>query len=222
MVISKYLSGTTPINVALSNFSAAGTAQMYQLTAANVINHLSDLTLSGSTASFTAPAQSITLLVLPKSGVTNQPPTAVVSATPNSGYAPLVVNFNSAGSADSDGSITSYAWAFGDGATGSGPTISHTYQNVGNYTAVLTVTDNQGATGTASTAISVTTNPNIINAPTNFTGKGAKGSATLAWQDNSTNESGFYVERAPSGTSSFVRVGTTAANATSFKDSACW
>jgi PKD repeat protein len=218
MVISKYLSGTTPINVALSNFSAAGSAQMYQLTAANTINHLSDLTLSGSTASFTAPAQSITLLVLPKSGVANQPPTAVVSATPNSGYAPLVVNFNSAGSADSDGSITSYAWAFGDGATGSGATISHTYQNVGNYTAVLKVTDNQGATGTASTAISVATNPNIINAPTNLTGKGAKGSATLAWHDNSTNESGFYLERAPSGTSSFARVGTTAANATSFKD----
>jgi hypothetical protein len=80
------------------------------------------------------------------------------------------------------------------------------------------VTDNQGATGTAPVAISVTTNPNVINAPTNLTGKGTKGSATLSWRDNSTNESGFYVERAPSGSSSFVRVGTTGANAISFKD----
>jgi len=155
---------------------------------------------------------------LPKSGVSNQPPTAVASATPASGYAPLAVNFNSAGSADPDGSITSYAWTFGDGGIGSGATTSHTYQNPGNYTAVLTVTDNQGATGTASVAISATTNPNVINAPSSLTGRGAKGSATLSWHDNSNNESGFYVERAPSGSSNFARVGTTAANAASFKD----
>jgi PKD repeat protein len=216
MVISKYLSGTTPVTVALNNFSAAGTAQVYQLTSANAISHLSDLALSGSTVSFTAPAQSITLLVLPKSGVANQPPVAVASATPNSGYAPLSVSFNSAGSSDPDGSIASYSWAFGDGGTGTGATASHTYQNPGGYTAVLTVTDNQGATGTASVAISATTNPNIINAPTNLTGKGSRGSATLSWHDNSNNESGFYVERAPSGSSNFVRVGTTTANATSF------
>jgi len=218
MVISKYLSGTTPVSVALSNFSAAGSAQAYQLTSANAITRLTDLTVSGSAVSFTAPAQSVTLLVLPKSGVANQPPTAAASATPTSGYAPLVVNFNSAGSSDSDGSIASYSWAFGDGANGAGATTSHTYQNPGNYTAVLTVTDNQRATGTAPVAISVTTNPNVINAPTNLTGKGTKGSATLSWRDNSTNESGFYVERAPSGSSSFVRVGTTGANAISFKD----
>ena len=219
MVISKVLSGTTPVSIALSNFSAAGTAQVYQLTSANTINHLSDLTLSGSTVSFTAPAQSITLLVLPQSGASNQPPTALAAATPNSGFAPLLVNFNSAGSADPDGSILSYTWTFGDGATGSGATASHTYQNPGNYTAVLTVTDNQGATGTASVGFTVTTNPNIINAPTSLTGKGAKGSATLSWLDKSNNESGFYVERAPSNSpSSFVRVKTTTANATSFKD----
>jgi PKD repeat protein len=216
MVISKYLSGTTPVTVAVSNFSAAGTAQVYQLTSANAINRLADLSVAGSAVSFTAPAQSITLLVLPKSGVANQPPTAVASATPNTGYAPLSVSFDSAGSSDPDGSIASYAWAFGDGGTATGPTASHIYQNVGSYTAVLTVTDNQGATGTASVAISATTNPNIINAPSNLTAKGSRGSATLSWHDNSNNESGFYVERAPSGSANFVRVGTTAANATSF------
>jgi len=219
MVISKYLSGTTPVSIAVSNFSAGPTAEVYQLTSANAINHLADLTLSGSTLSFTAPAQSITLLVLPKSGVSNQPPTAVASATPNSGFAPLPVSFSSAGSADSDGSITSYAWTFGDGGTGTGASTSHTYQNAGNYTAVLTVTDNLGATGTASVGITITTNPNIINAPANLTGKGGKGSVTLSWLDKSNNETGFYVERAPSTSpASFVRVGTTAANAISFKD----
>ena len=217
MVISKYLSGTTPVTVALNNFSAGRTAQAYQLTSANAITRLTDLSVAGSAVSFTAPAQSITLLVLPKSGSVNQPPVAVAGASPVSGNAPLVVNFNSTGSTDPDGSITSYAWTFGDGGTGSGATASHTYQNPGSFTAVLKVTDNQGATGTASVAISVAANP-TVNAPSNLTARGAKGSATLSWHDNSNNESGFYVERAPSGSSTFVRVGTTAANATSFSD----
>lgn len=218
MVISKYLSGTTPVSIALSNFSAGTTSQVYQLNSANTISRLADLNVTGSTVFFTVPAQSITLLVLPKSGVSNQPPVAVAGATPTSGYAPLAVSFSASGSNDPDGTIASYSWAFGDGGTGSGATSAHIYQNVGSFNAVLTVTDNQGATSTASVGISVTTNPNVINAPSNLTGKGAKGSATLSWRDNSNNESGFTVERAPSGSSSFVRVGTTAANATSFKD----
>jgi hypothetical protein len=65
MVISKYLSGTTPVSVALKNFAGNGTAQVYQLTSANAISRLADLSFSGTTASFLAPAQSITLLVLP-------------------------------------------------------------------------------------------------------------------------------------------------------------
>ena len=220
MVISKYLSGTTPVNIAVNNFSAGTAAQVYQLTSANAISHLADLSVSGSAVSFTAPAQSITLLVLAKSGVANQPPVAAASANPSSGFAPLAVNFSAANSSDPDGSIASYSWVFGDGGTGSGVTAAHTYQNAGNYTAVLTVTDNQGATATASVGISVTADPNVINAPSNLTGKGTKSSATLSWSDNSSNEAGFAIERTPSGTSNFVQVGTAAANATSFKNSA--
>jgi PKD repeat protein len=113
MVISKYLSGTTPVSVALSNFSATGVAEVYQLTSANAITRLSNLSFTGSTVSFTAPAQSITLLVLPV-GTPNTPPVAVASGTPTSGIAPLVVNFSSNGSNDPDGSISSYSWNFGD------------------------------------------------------------------------------------------------------------
>src|SRR6185295_7612190 len=77
MVISKYLSGTTPVSIAMSNFSANGTAQRYQLTSSNAITHPADLTFTGSSATFTAPAQSITLLVFPSgSGTPNVLPTA--------------------------------------------------------------------------------------------------------------------------------------------------
>jgi len=216
MAISKYLSGSTPVSIALNNFSSAGTAQVYQLTSANAITRLSDLSFSGNTVSFTAPAQSITLLVLP-SGAPNQPPGAVASGTPNSGVAPLTVNLSSAGSSDPDGSISSYSWNFGDGtAASSSASPSHVYQNAGSYTAVLTVTDNRGATGTAQVSITVT--PGALTAPSNLTGSAGRGSVTLNWTDNSSSETGFYIERAPSGTTSFVRAGSVAANVKTFTD----
>ena len=218
MIICKYLSGSTPVSVNLANFSGSGAAQVYQLTSANAITRLADLTLSGSAAAITVPAQSVTLLVLP-SGSPNTPPVAAAGAAPTTGIAPLAVAFNSSGSGDPDGSIVAYSWTFGDGSTGSGAAPSHTYATPGSYTAVLTVTDNRGATATGSVAIVVTTDPDIIKAPSALSASGAKGKATLNWTDNSTNETGFYIERAPSGTSNFVRVGTVSANAKSFTES---
>lgn len=85
----------------------------------------------------------------------NVPPTAVISATPTSGTAPLTVNFSGAGSTDSDGSISSWSWNFGDGTTGSGATTSHVYSVAGSYTAQLQVTDNSGLTALKSTPITV-------------------------------------------------------------------
>lgn len=64
MVINKVLSGNTPIQISLANFLAAGTAQVWQLTSANTINRLADLTLSGDNLSATVPPQSITLFVI--------------------------------------------------------------------------------------------------------------------------------------------------------------
>ncbi len=80
----------------------------------------------------------------------NQSPTAVISTS----QVGQKVSFNGTGSTDPDGSIASYAWEFGDGTTGTGGTVDHTYNN-GNYTAKLTVTDNQGAKNTASTSVVV-------------------------------------------------------------------
>jgi len=216
MVIAKYLSGTTPVSLALNNFANNGTAQVYQLTSSNAIARLADLSFSGSTAAFTAPAQSITLLVLPTGGTANKPPVAVASATtPASGVAPLSVTFSSAGSNDPDGSIVSYSWNFGDGTTtSSSASPTHVYQNAGSYTAVLTVTDNGGATGTAQVAITATANQLV--APTNLTGTAGRGSVTLKWTDSSTYQTGFNIERALSGTASFVVVGTVAGNVKTF------
>jgi len=214
MVINKYLTGNTPVSLALNNFASNGTAQVYQLTSTNAITRLTDLSFSGSTPAFTAPAQSITLLVFPV-GTANLLPVAAASANPTSGIAPLTVNFSSAGSTDPDGSIASYSWNFGDGtATSSSASPTHVYQNAGSFTAVLTVTDNRGATGTAQVAI--TTTASLLVAPTNLTGTAGRGSVTLKWTDNSTYQTGFYIERAPSGTTNFARVGNVAGSVKTF------
>jgi PKD repeat protein len=51
-------------------------------------------------------------------------------------------------SGDRDGSIASWAWDFGDGGTSSEQSPAHVYMKGGHYVATLTVTDNEGASGT--------------------------------------------------------------------------
>jgi PKD repeat protein len=89
----------------------------------------------------------------------NQPPTAVATATPTTGDAPLTVNFDGSGSSDPDPQdpIT-YAWdldgdnAFDD-STATQPT--YTYTASGSYTASLRVTDSHGASDTDTVPITV-------------------------------------------------------------------
>ena len=84
----------------------------------------------------------------------NITPTAMISASITEGTAPLVVNFDSNGSNDTDGSIISYSWEYGDGNNGTGITTQHTYTTPGSHNATLTVTDNQGASSQSSLVIS--------------------------------------------------------------------
>ncbi|MBA3798878.1 MAG: PKD domain-containing protein [Geodermatophilaceae bacterium] len=85
----------------------------------------------------------------------NQPPTASFTATPTG----LSAAFDASASGDADGMISSYAWDFGDGTTGSGVTTNHTYLAAGTYTATLVVSDNGGRTGTLSKPVTVTAPP---------------------------------------------------------------
>ncbi len=86
----------------------------------------------------------------------NLPPTAVASATPASGEAPLSVSLSAAGSSDPDGSIVAYVWDLGDGsAPVSGASVTHTF-SVGSHTATLTVTDDQGLQGSDTVSITAT------------------------------------------------------------------
>lgn len=85
----------------------------------------------------------------------NSPPVAQFARTPSSGEAPLAVFFDAAESTDSDGSIVSYAWNFGDDGTGSGVTTTHVYTTAGTFEATLTVTDDRGSEVSLTRAVTV-------------------------------------------------------------------
>lgn len=91
----------------------------------------------------------------------NVPPTATIGASGSGGQAPYSVSFDGTGSSDPDGSIASYSWDFGNDRTATTPTASANYTQPGTYTVTLTVTDNRGATGTATKVIEVTGAPNV-------------------------------------------------------------
>jgi glucose/arabinose dehydrogenase/PKD repeat protein len=107
----------------------------------------------------------------------NQPPTAVVSATPTSGSAPLTVNFTSTGSRDPEGGALTYAWDLdGDGAydDGTGATATYTYTTQGSYTARLRVTDSGGLSAIDAVTITVGNTPptaTILSPPAGTTWK---------------------------------------------------
>ncbi len=87
--------------------------------------------------------------------VGDRPPVASFSYRPAMPTVRDPLLFDASGSRDADGYITSYAWEFGDGATGSGSLANHTYTLAGDYYVTLTVTDDKGLRSSASQAIKV-------------------------------------------------------------------
>ncbi|MFS4493390.1 PKD domain-containing protein [Maribacter sp. 2308TA10-17] len=112
----------------------------------------------------------------------NEAPVALASADIINGYAPLQVNFTGSNSIDDNG-IVSYFWNLSESSSTSANT-SYTFENPGNYNVVLTVTDAQGLTDTASITISV--NQEITDTTDCVTNGGLSGDEGLkqwCWSD---------------------------------------
>lgn len=93
---------------------------------------------------------------LPDMQAAGQPVAPVASFThAGSAVAGQLVTFDGSASHDPNGTILGYAWQYGDGSSGSGRFPFHAYAKAGTYQVKLTVTDNEGAVGTASAPITV-------------------------------------------------------------------
>jgi PKD repeat protein len=153
---------------------AASTVYQYQVRARD---------LSGNTTQWSATAAATT-------ATPNQPP--VADFTVSCSY--LSCTFTDR-STDPDSSLASWQWIFGDGTSSTQRNPVKAYGGGGLYNVTLTVTDTAGASANTVQTITVSAPP-PPNAPGGLgASNGANGSALLAWTDQSTDETGFTLQR---------------------------
>ncbi len=194
---SNDVSATVPYSTPVASFSASATMGAAPL-AINFLNSSTGTITSyawtfgdGGTSTLAAPSHSyaaagvytVSLTVTGPGGsntqtrnnyvtVTTAAPVAQFTGSPVSGTFPLTVNFSNT----STGTITSYAWTFGDGGTSTLAAPSHSYAAAGVYTVKLTVTGPGGSnTQTRNNYVTVTTPAPVAQ----FTGSPVSGTFPL-------------------------------------------
>jgi PKD repeat protein len=108
--------------------------------------HVVTLTVSDADGHWASSSQTITIY---------RPPTASFIGPAVAARAGSMASFDARASSDPDGTIQRWLWSFGDGATGSGPLVSHVYARPGAYTVTLALTDSNDSSATASQAVQV-------------------------------------------------------------------
>lgn len=149
------LVGPTHVTITAGSDSTHYTLQVHVPQIAAAGTHTADIYCTGQASGdwlstsghwiFTFTVDTVPTLVVPSTG-----------ANPNSGTAPLTVNFNPTPSGGL--SPYSYSWTFGDGATSTSAAPSHIYATAGTFTATVVVTDTEttGQVKSASATITVT------------------------------------------------------------------
>ena len=101
----------------------------------------------------------------------NQPPVVSFTIAPATAQVGATITMSATSSYDPDGTIATYAWAFGDGTTGTGATVTKSYATANTYPVTLTVTDSGGS------AVATTRLLTISSA-------GTGGGGTTVWFDD--------------------------------------
>ncbi len=178
----------------------------------------------------TGGSKSVTLKVTDNDGVTNyitkpvfirinNPPIADFGISPTNPTTADKVTFISK-SYDTDGTIVAWLWSFGDGTTSSVQTPSHKYTAAKKYTVKLTVTDNDGATGSVTKQITVSKPANVppvanftfspsianVNKPVQFTDKSTDVDGTVAGWSWNFGDGGTSTAKNP--THTYTKAGT--------------
>ncbi len=104
------------------------------------------------------------VVIIKTDTIDNYPPVADANSL-YSGFINKLIQFNGSESYDVDGYIVNYTWDFGDGNTGYGITVEHSYANIGEYIVKLTVKDDKGLNdyNTTFVKVSVKKIDNIVN-----------------------------------------------------------
>lgn len=201
--------GTGNTHTALINWGDAGPALSVPVTETDGAG-----TLSGSHVYSVPGAYTVTITVIDDLGlshsssavyVVTQPTATAATNGPWSGNEGSSISMSGAGSSSEVGAITTYAWNFGDGTTGSGATVSHAYGKHGDYTVTLTVTNAFGYTSQVTSTVTVanvapvagniTTTVDAplpghavtVSVPFTDAGTDDTHTATIAWGDGTTS-----------------------------------
>ncbi len=118
-----------------------------------------------------------------------------IDVSSSSGVAPHVVEFSAAESTDSDGTIISYEWDFGDGGTSTEVSTNHAYMTAGTFTTTLTVIDNFDGVATAQKTIDISTPVSGTPPTVYFTSTETSGNAPLAvnFDGSSSSDDGVII-----------------------------
>ena len=154
-------------------------------------------------------------------GGANHAPTVTITS-PNNGDAfacTVAVTFTATATDQDPGdTVGPISWSDNGNSIGTGSSISKTYTcaETGNHTIVASAQDNHGAAGSDTITISIVNNSKP-DAPSDLTASVSGSQVILKWTDNSSNETGFKVER-KKGVGAWTLIGTTGANVTTYTD----
>jgi PKD repeat protein len=162
--------------------------------------------------------------------VTQPPPPVAVPGGPYAGTEGTAIAFDGSGSSDPGGTALTYAWTFGDGASGTGAKPTHAYATSGSFSVTLTVTNARGIVSTpvtttaavANVAPTVTAGPaqtvtagSVLTLSASFSDPGTDGpwAYTITWGDGSAATTGSAASQGPiTATHTYAAVGTNTAN----------
>ncbi len=101
------------------------------------------------------------------------PPIAIFTYAPIDPKTLEIIVFNASQSYDPDGGkIVIYKWDFGDGNIGYGKVVVHKYSSPGIYNVTLTITDDEGQKGNATTGAGIPGTPPPVNVTDNIPPQG--------------------------------------------------
>lgn len=130
-----------------------GTGRTVQHSFATARSYNVRLTVTDDFGNTATTSQTVTVTT----GTTPPPPTADFTFQPSAPTTNQLVQFDASTSRAAQGrTITSYAWIFDDGTTGSGVTVSHAFAQARTYVVRLTVTDDAGQTNSTTRSVTVT------------------------------------------------------------------